>query len=339
MIENIPLYKATTALENNTGIQSLFLDKSTDDQVQLQLIKEGSRQSYTVYVERQPTRAQLAVLISSFQKKKGVQHTKLLIVSRFVSPTLAEFLKSNHCNFIDTVGNAYVNFDSVFVYITGFKRPPVQTATKPSRAFQTTGLKLIFNLLCHPEELINRNYRDLSDLTGVSLGSIGWIINDLKEAGYLGIDGSNKRRWLNKNDLIKRWVVAYAEKLRPKLMLGYYRSLQEGWQDDLDISAYGAQWGGELAADQLTHYLKPELSTVYIEDQLGKLVLMNGLKEVSEKKHRNVEVLQKFWRFENHDNPKYTPALLVYADLIASGDSRNLETADIIFEGYLSDVD
>ena len=50
--------------------------------------------------------------------------------------------------------------------------------------------------------------------------------------------------------------------------------------------------------------------------------------------HGNLEVLQKFWAFEL---PKADtqPPLLVYADLIATGDAMNIETAQIIRERFL----
>ena len=90
-----------------------------------------------------------------------------------------------------------------------------------------------------------------------------------------------------------------------------------------------------MAADHLTRYLKPEFSTVYTDEEPGKLLLMNGLKKVPDWESGNVEVLQKFWQFENSEKPGLVPALLVYADLIASGNSRNLETAKIIYKKYL----
>lgn len=346
MNEQVLLDKALLALKNNTDIafedevrEAALLSDGYSDAV-VRLRKNSAVQDFCVSIKRQPSIAQLGVLINNYKEGHAKSYSaKMLVVADYVNQSLSQFLKENECNFIDSVGNAYLNFGTVFVYITGNKGPKILAGTKSSRAFQSTGLKLIFNLLCHPEDLINRNYRDLSELTGVSLGSIGWIINDLKGAGYLAVDENNKRQWLNKDELIKRWAIAYPEKLRPKLVLGYYRSLQENWQEGVDIKSFGALWGGEVAADELTHYLKAEFSTIYTQEQLGKLVLMNGLKGALEKSSANVEVLQKFWQFESLENPHLAPALLVYADLIASGDSRNLETAKIIYERCLNATD
>lgn len=349
MNENAILDEALLALKNNTDIESgktNAINKNGNElhyDFALTLKQRDAIQHYHVLIKQRPSLVQLALLIDN-DKEDIVNDTttrndgaKTLLVADYVDTKASEFLKNHQCHFIDSVGNAYLNFGSVFVYITGNKAPKKPAESKPSRAFQSTGLKLIFNLLCHPDDILNRSYRDLSEICGVSLGSIGWIINDLKAAGYLSLTENDQRKWADRNGLIQRWVVAYAEKLRPKLLLGYYKSLQRDWYKTVDPKSFSASWGGEVAADHLTHYLKSEFSTVYTDESLGKLVLLNGLKEVPEKSTANVEVLQKFWHFDNPKTPDLVPPLLVYADLIASGDSRNMETANIIYREFLDD--
>ena len=52
----------------------------------------------------------------------------------------------------------------------------------------------------------------------------------------------------------------------------------------------------------------------------------------------DIELLEAFWDFDDADflpeplNKEIVPTLLVYADLIASNDPRNLETAKMIYE-------
>jgi hypothetical protein len=52
----------------------------------------------------------------------------------------------------------------------------------------------------------------------------------------------------------------------------------------------------------------------------------------------NVEILKRFWNF-NHDRPDpdnkhldLVHPVLIYADLLATGDARNIETAEIVYE-------
>jgi hypothetical protein len=47
-----------------------------------------------------------------------------------------------------------------------------------------------------------------------------------------------------------------------------------------------------------------------------------------------VEILHRFWNFDNVD-PAFTPTLLIYADLLAIGDARCLETARRLYDGLL----
>jgi hypothetical protein len=42
--------------------------------------------------------------------------------------------------------------------------------------------------------------------------------------------------------------------------------------------------------------------------------------------------MRKFWKFENHGYVDMVHPILVYADLLATGDPRNIETAKIIYE-------
>jgi hypothetical protein len=48
-----------------------------------------------------------------------------------------------------------------------------------------------------------------------------------------------------------------------------------------------------------------------------------------------VEILRRFWQFGNPD-PELAPTLLVYADLLAIGDARCLETAKLLYDQILA---
>jgi hypothetical protein len=53
----------------------------------------------------------------------------------------------------------------------------------------------------------------------------------------------------------------------------------------------------------------------------------------------NIEILNKFWAFAQDEvQNKMVPPLLVYADLLATGDARNIETAGIIYEQELKGI-
>jgi hypothetical protein len=50
----------------------------------------------------------------------------------------------------------------------------------------------------------------------------------------------------------------------------------------------------------------------------------------------DVEILDAFWNLDDANlMPETVPPLLVYADLLASNDPRNLETAKMIYDGVI----
>ena len=89
-----------------------------------------------------------------------------------------------------------------------------------------------------------------------------------------------------------------------------------------------------MAAAKLTKYLKPEQVTIYTQKTPGELLLTNKLKKDP---NGDVEILEAFWQTEyDWPHPELVPPLLIYADLLATGDARNIETARMIYEQQLT---
>jgi len=161
-------------------------------------------------------------------------------------------------------------------------------------------------------------------------------MRDLREEGYVLDMGKRGKRLINKKKLLEKWVEAYNEKLKPKLLLGRYQAEKFDWWKFTTIKEYGAYWGGEVAAAILTEYLLPETAIIYIKDKrqnLAKLLLMNKLKENT---RGDVEILNTFWEIDYYPtHPELVHPLITYADLLATGDARNIETAQKIYEREL----
>jgi len=266
---------------------------------------------------------------------------KGLLVTDYVNPKMAERLKEMNVAFIDLAGNAYINNAPIYIYIRGNKpieKPGGILVPKPTRAFQATGLKVVFGFLTNPD-LIYAPYRTIAEFTDVALGTVGWVINDLQTHGFL-LDEGKKGRLIRKRELLDMWVEAYPEKLKPKLFLGRYRVRDKDWWRNADVEKHHAMWGGEVAAAIITNYLKPYITTIYALEIPALLLFENQLKKDME---GNVELLKKFWKpglntEGQHGKKKHidcVPYLLVYADLIATADQRNIETAKILYDEYL----
>lgn len=90
-------------------------------------------------------------------------------------------------------------------------------------------------------------------------------------------------------------------------------------------------WGAEPAADIYTNDLKPGELTLYTVET--KRELMKNYRMIPNDKGP-IKVYQKFWQLDDIENNKLptAPLLLVYADLINTGDRRYMQTAQKIYE-------
>ena len=323
-------YKATGMLFTIEGEEIEIAGHKAD--AVMRLVRNGIDCQFVVEVKRWLTQSMLAMAINQLKcfQQKG------LIVTDYVNPNMADRFKEVDIPFIDTVGNAYLNEPPIYVFIKGYKPPAITHARdKVTRAFQPTGLKLVFVLLCN-QNLINAPYRDIQKAANVALGTVDWVMRDLREEGYILDMGKRGKRFNNKKKLLEKWVEAYNEKLKPKLLIGRYKADKYDWWKFTKINEYDAYWGGEVAAAILTEYLKPETATIYIRDKrqnLAKLLLTNRLREYTS---GNVEILDAFWEIDyDLTNPELVHPLITYADLLATGDTRNIETAQKIYEGEL----
>jgi hypothetical protein len=192
-------------------------------------------------------------------------------------------------------------------------------------------------LLCHPE-WINLPYRELAARAGVAHGTVGWVMPDLQQQGFITeIKGKRGTRRLHEGErLLGLWVDAYARQLRPRLALGRYFVQTIGDWRDWPLAAHAAQWGGEPAGALLTQYLKPAELTLYAEKLPGLLAGKYKLRQEADAQHRDaVEVRRRFWDFPGEQGQACVPPVLVYADLLATGDARCIETAKRLYEEHV----
>ena len=294
----------------------------------LRLTRDDKTEVFAAEVKKRLTDATIGAAIHQLE----IYPQQGMLVTEYVNPNMAERLRELDMAFFDTVGNAYINTPFVHVFVKGNKLDKPLGRIGKTRAFQPTGLKVIFALLCQ-KAMVNAPYRDIATAAGVALGTVGWVMTDLKEQGYLIDMGKRGRRLTERKRLVQRWVTAWPEQLRPKLIIGRYTVLEQDWWKRNPIHNYQAYWGGEVAAARLTKYLRPEYQTIYTRGRAADLqVDMKMRKDPAGK----VELLKTFWGAGcEQPDPELAPPLLVYADLLATGDPRNIETAKLVYEQHL----
>lgn len=296
--------------------------------------RNGKLAQYAVEIKKTVHPATLGPLLLQL----GQLGQQALLVTRYLTPPMADALRARGIAFIDAAGNAYLNQPDLFVWVTG--RKPAEKRIDPTtgRGFQPTGLQVVFALLCNPE-WVNRPYRDLAEKAKVAHGTVGWVMPDLQRQGFVAeIKGKRgTRRLFNQTEMLAQWVDAYARLLRPKTLLGrYYIEKIEGWQD-WPLHEHDAQWGGEPAGALLTEYLRPGELTIYAAKIPAPLAAKYKFLKEPRPGHTDiVEVRKPFWNFPAHpDHASVVPPALVYADLLATGDGRCIETAKMVHEQYI----
>jgi hypothetical protein len=281
-----------------------------------------------------------AVALAAVKHQLEPYGRKGVLVAPYLTAELAQHCRDRlDLQFIDTAGNAYLRTPGLYVFVQGERPhgPTAQTAMGARGGATATALRVVFVLLCRPE-LLNAPYREIAEAAGIALGTVGWAFLDLERRGYLAAAPQRRNRHLlEPTRLLDEWVTNFPIRLRPKLNLRRFRAPDLGWWEQARLPD-GARWGGEVAAAKLTDYLKPATGTIYLEPAKARDALVTLVQE-----HRlradpqgNVEILDAFWKLPEEDTPRdLVPPLLVYADLMATLDPRNLEVAKRIREQYI----
>jgi len=285
----------------------------------------GGDAEFLIEIKTRPTQQ-----VADVFTQPGRHDLPKLLVADYINPRMAERLREGEVNFVDAAGNAYLRHDGLYVWVTGEKdNLRLEAERERLRAFQPSGLKLLFALLCRPE-LAETDYRTLADAAGIALGTVQWVMRDLIREGYVLRLGRFQRRLVKPKELLDVWAPAYARDLRPRLLLGRFEAKDINWWRKTDLRRYGGLWGGEPAAVRLTKYLKPESLTIYADKIPARLVAEKRLKK---NETGRIDFRRKFWRFDTVEGTTGTvPPVLVYADLLALDDPRTHETAGRIYE-------
>lgn len=345
--EQVLLEQALEALRQGTGLigQVAALNPPVESGIRadaaVELNADGQRYGYLVQIRGIDRFAALAQVRNQFD---SFPRPGLLVAPR-ITPEVADQCRRLGVQFVDAQGNAYLRAPGLWVWVKGQRARPggedAVAAMDTARGGTAAALRVVFALLCRPQ-LLNASHREINQAAGVALGAVGGVLSDLGQRGYiLGAKAGSGRRWLERRRLIDEWAVQYPVVLRPKLNPRRFQGLGMDWRQ-LDVARYGMQWGGEAAADRLTGHLKPGRLTLYarpedLRQNLTRLVAENRLRADP---RGDIEVLEAFWNFPpDPGQPDTVPPLLVYADLLATLDPRNLEVARLIHERWIDASD
>lgn len=262
----------------------------------------------------------------------------LLVVADYITPKSKEALKSNGVNYIDSYANVYLNLKHLKIYVEKNNAKPVYNVY--SEVFTRAGGQVLFQLLQDPE-LINANQERLAKISCVSLGSVSKTIKGLQKEGFaVKWNKEKKYQLVKREELLEKWVVLVNEKILPAHKVGNFKFSQNQLSDWYKNLLYPRLfWGGEPGASLLTKNLNPEKFTIYTDKTKQDIIQQFRL---IPDEYGEIIIYNKFWQEKNMfdelsyvGNENTVHPLLIYAELIYSGNERNLETAKIIFDEYI----
>lgn len=337
--ENRLLETALAALRRTTGLNAAIIThepkramRARPDAV-IQIEANGKRFRFFAEIKT----VDRAVALAAAKHQLEPYGNRGVLVAPYLTAELAYHCRNElDLHFIDAAGNAYLRAPGLYILVRG-ERPQALLAMGTRGAGTATALRIVFVLLCEPE-LLNAPYREIVAAAGVALGAVGWVFFDLQGRGYItGGLRKHNRRLVEPARLLDEWVTNFPIKLRPKLTPRRFEAPDPDWWQKARLPA-GARWGAEVAAAKLTDYIKPATCTIYLDPRrapevTAALVKQHRLRAAPQGK---TEILDAFWNLElGNTQPDLVPPILVYADLMATLDPRNLEVAKRIREQYI----
>jgi hypothetical protein len=302
------------------------------------------RLRYIYEVKRSLNRARLEHAILHFKRVPQARGARPLLLTDAFPASLADVAMAAGIDFVDTAGNMTLNWPGkLYTNIRG------KTAVRPAEAMARelttpTGLQVIFALLADRHNTALLTYRDLADASGTSLAAVARLHAELRRRGFVEVQKDGRRVVRRKTELLGLWVGGYAERLRPKLMLGRYRSAEPKLENALDTfiahaRSQKAMWTvtGGFAADKLTGHYRGDKLTLFIDgwkpDTAGALRWLPSA-------DGPITVLRPFSQISLQaivkGNRRVADPLLVYAELLFEGRERERETARLVYEQYLA---
>lgn len=324
---------ALDAFQRETGLRAEkrrveFLLGRQRIEVVVRIEEPGGPVEYLADIRKNLRETTLGQLVQKFTETPG----KWIVFAPFIPAQLAKRMRELGLQFIDAAGNAFIHDPPLMIFLQGNRAKEPVRERDGEGVLATGGIRILFALLCQPK-LLNVTYREIGGAAGAALGTVAGFMKDLTRDGYLLDLGTRGKRLVNTKELVDRWTRAYAQRFRGQQLIGRFAGEHADIWKHLPLVGRGALWGGEVAAHKLTQHLKPVITTIYAHKPIDALIVDLRL-------HKDdsgaIELRDRFWRFKVTDPVAETvPPLLVYADLLATANARNIEAAQIIYERFL----
>jgi len=286
------------------------------------------------YVEEKKSHLTYALADGLAARIQKAGNVPWILFALHVPKKIGRYLGEHGINYVDKAGNCRLHIGTDHVAVIEGQTPIYSAAT--GRGIGVPGYRVLFTILAKPE-ILDSSVRTFAEHASVSKTTVAETLGRLEKEGFIGPE-QNRRRILNPKALLDRWMVGY-EILRPKLIFGEFRTadptrevLEQRIELELGDSVQWA-WGGGAAAMKLTKHFRGEKTVLHISDPTNDLLKKLRALPAYDGPFIIYRTPSKV-AFEGAV-PRTVHPLLVYAELMATGDSRARETALDIRERYL----
>lgn len=254
---------------------------------------------------------------------------QLLVIGPRIHESSAETFRARGVWYLDEAGNAYVRHPGLVLDVRGRRgaQSPIHdehlTVDGPRNPFTPKRAQVVLVLLSKPE-LADAPFREIADRAGVSIGMVKSTVDTLQITGFFEHTAAH-RRLVRGGELLDLWASAYPGGLgRANTLLVAHGDVQN-WSLPEGVTV--AVSGEQAVPDVIRH---PESLVLYVDTGRDKrpppdLIRKNRWHRDP---HGNVVIRKLFWRNLSNDRDSgVAPAALVYADLLASHEPRQVEVA------------
>ncbi|MFT4171230.1 MAG: type IV toxin-antitoxin system AbiEi family antitoxin [Rhodocyclaceae bacterium] len=316
----------------------------------------SSSMDYVIEVKRIHSATQL----SSFAHRAQLSHRPRLLLTDYMTGAMGQAARSMGIQYLDAAGNAYLRLPQHLIISEGKRRPdhrilttsshdaPLITTGRLTGASGAAATKILYAILAQPARFPTLTQREIAAMATVAPGSVSHVLTRYEELGWLRQTTRNRASiaragaLLEPDRLLEEFSLNYVKRLREKEFLQRLRPTDDRWNGDLDLSAFSALWGGEVAADRLVgDYRAAQYSVFAPAATLSKL--MSAFRLVPDPKGP-ITVTQPFWNIDQnawggpppYSHAGHVPPPLIYAELMALADARALELAQRVRQHWLN---
>ncbi|MFI5712694.1 type IV toxin-antitoxin system AbiEi family antitoxin [Kribbella sp. NPDC051620] len=292
---------------------------ASDGAVQGEIRRHNARADYWLAYRRDMTFTEIV------QLRRWAADRPLLVLGERITERSANALREADVQYLDSAGNAYIAFEDVLIDIRGRRSSvPLSRSSVPARStnlFSPRRARVVFALVTWPA-LVRASVRELAAVARVSSGLTHDCLDLLERNGYLS--SGRQRELRDGEELLDHWTAAYPSGLAPTLRLGEFSGdIDEVRPARPDQPIFVS---GESAVPRM---IRPVSLTLYVDVLDPMLAIRNRWRSDEQP---NIVVRQKFWTDpgvpeELPDGKLLVPWTLAYADLMATGESRQREAA------------